>query len=75
MRTVPVVSLYHPQLDRWHDFPATAVPQMRSAGWLDEKPEAKPKPRAKAPAVKTTADDGGEENELPQWGIDIDEES
>lgn len=50
------VRLYHPNLDRWHEFPETAVPQMQKAGWLTEKPEPKTPPRE-----ETTAETGGDE--------------
>lgn len=49
------VRLYHPNLDRWHEFAESAVPQMQKSGWLREAP-------ARLAPVEATAEPGGEEN-------------
>ncbi|TKG58897.1 hypothetical protein [Prauserella endophytica] len=50
------VRLYHPNLDRWCEFPESSVPQHQKAGWLRDVPARR------APVeVEATADPGGEE--------------
>lgn len=66
MRTV---RMYHPDLDRWHEFPETAQQQMHKSGWLREAPVPMPEP-----GDETTADTGGEEKR-PRRRRNHDEES
>lgn len=50
-----MIRLYHPELDRWHEFADSAVPQMQRAGWLREAPVRR------APSeTEATAEPGGE---------------
>ncbi|PXY33554.1 hypothetical protein BAY59_10755 [Prauserella coralliicola] len=51
------VKLYHPKLDRWHEFAESAVSQMEKAGWRHDKPAR----RQPAVSDQTPAATGGEE--------------
>lgn len=46
------VSLYHPALDRWHDFPESSVEQWKRCGWQEKKRKApRPAEDVKVPRV------------------------
>ena len=55
------VTLYHPKLDRSHDFPAAAVEQMKRSGWTERKRRKTSAPLVSEESTEDAADGGSTE--------------
>lgn len=56
-----LVSLYHPDLDRWHDFPEESVEQWKRSGWQEKKRKKTSAPLVSEESTEHAADGGSTE--------------